>query len=245
MARRFAATKSRQEKLICIVGSDGFHQEMIGRIPEAKNWRFEQVLPRTDVQPPRGTFDFDELYEKARACQFHVAFHRFRAGLFRGLQGDLECRAFAAHALDGRDQRDFVDHHSRCVDEDRLGLGLSPSINLAISSREGNIAGARNCEIVSKSSPRNQKIHNINHLIASPAGGLLRCAAYVNPFDLPLNFHPAAAGARLLLLCPRTFYRPWREFSGVDQGDRLVMPPDFVSVIGALLPIALCGRSSL
>lgn len=34
----------------------------------------------------------------------------------------------------------------------------------------------------------------------------------------------------------------------LDQGDRLVMappPPDFVSVIGALLPIALCGRSSL
>jgi len=44
---------------------------------------------------------------------------------------------------------------------------------------------------------------------------------------------------------PRTFYRRWREFSCFDQGDRLVMPPDFVSVIGALLPIALCGRSSL
>jgi len=31
----------------------------------------------------------------------------------------------------------------------------------------------------------------------------------------------------------------------LDQGDGLVAPPDFVSVIGTLLPIAPCGRSSL
>lgn len=43
----------------------------------------------------------------------------------------------------------------------------------------------------------------------------------------------------------RTFYRSWREFFRFDQGDRLVVSPDFVSVIGTLLPIALCGRSSL
>ena len=56
------------------------------------------------------------------------------------------------------------------------------------------------------------------------------------PFDL---------GHSIILVRPRTFYRRWREFSGFDQGDRLVMSPDFVSVIGTLLPIALCGRSSL
>ncbi|MFG6637648.1 acetyl-CoA carboxylase biotin carboxylase subunit family protein [Sulfitobacter sp. 1A12126] len=53
-------------KLVCIVGSDAFHQEMIGRIPEAKDWQLEQVLHRTDVQP-NGTFDFDTLLNEARA----------------------------------------------------------------------------------------------------------------------------------------------------------------------------------
>ncbi len=47
------------------------------------------------------------------------------------------------------------------------------------------------------------------------------------------------------LVRPRTFYRLWREFSGFAQGDGLVTPPDFVSVIGTLFPIAPCGRSSL
>lgn len=67
MARRPAATGSRNKKLVCIVGSDTFHQEMIGRIPEAKDWHVEQVLHRTEVQPHRSTFDFDVLYEDARA----------------------------------------------------------------------------------------------------------------------------------------------------------------------------------
>ena len=66
MAKRPGATSSRENKLICVVGSDDFHQEMIGRVPEAKDWRLEQVLHRTDVQPHRGTFEFDELYDKAR-----------------------------------------------------------------------------------------------------------------------------------------------------------------------------------
>jgi hypothetical protein len=35
------------------------------------------------------------------------------------------------------------------------------------------------------------------------------------------------------------------EFSGFAQGDRLVTHPDFVSMIGTLLPIAPFGRSSL
>jgi hypothetical protein len=44
---------------------------------------------------------------------------------------------------------------------------------------------------------------------------------------------------------PPTLDRPKAEFSGFAQGDGLVTPPDFVSMIGALLPIAWCGRSSL
>lgn len=42
-----------------------------------------------------------------------------------------------------------------------------------------------------------------------------------------------------------TLDRPKAEFSGFAQGDGLVTPPDFVSMIGTLLPIAPCGRSSL
>ena len=42
-----------------------------------------------------------------------------------------------------------------------------------------------------------------------------------------------------------TLDRPKAGFSGFAQGDGLVTPPDFVSMIGTLLPIAPCGRSSL
>lgn len=35
------------------------------------------------------------------------------------------------------------------------------------------------------------------------------------------------------------------EFSDFIQGGGLVEPPDFISEIGTLLPIALCGRNSL
>jgi hypothetical protein len=37
--------------------------------------------------------------------------------------------------------------------------------------------------------------------------------------DLPLIFHPAATGARLVLVRSRTFYRPQAEFPGFAQGD--------------------------
>lgn len=47
------------------------------------------------------------------------------------------------------------------------------------------------------------------------------------------------------LMRPPTLDRPKVEFSGFAQGARLVMSPDFVSVIEGLLPIAPCGRSSL
>ena len=63
--------------------------------------------------------------------------------------------------------------------------------------------------------------------------------------DLPLVLHPAATGARLVLLRPPSLDRPKAEFFGFDQGDRLVMSDGFLSVIWALLPIAPCGRSSL
>jgi hypothetical protein len=42
-----------------------------------------------------------------------------------------------------------------------------------------------------------------------------------------------------------TLDRPKAEFSGFAQNDGLVTRPDFVSMIGTLLPIAPCGRSSL
>ena len=42
-----------------------------------------------------------------------------------------------------------------------------------------------------------------------------------------------------------TLDRQGLEFSGFAQGDRLVVSPDLVSMIGTLLPIAPCGRSSL
>lgn len=35
------------------------------------------------------------------------------------------------------------------------------------------------------------------------------------------------------------------EFSGFIRGGGLVEPPDFISEIGTLLPIAPCGRNSL
>ena len=56
------------------------------------------------------------------AGELHAAFHRLRAGGLRGLPGDLERLAFAAHAADGGDQRDLVDHHPGRADADRVGL---------------------------------------------------------------------------------------------------------------------------
>jgi hypothetical protein len=55
-----------------------------------------------------------------RAGKLHAALHRVRAVGVRRLPGDLECRAFAAHAADGGDQRDFVDHHSGRAHPDRV-----------------------------------------------------------------------------------------------------------------------------
>ena len=42
-----------------------------------------------------------------------------------------------------------------------------------------------------------------------------------------------------------TLDHSWPEFCRFAQGDGLVAPPDFVSAIGTLFPIAPCGRSSL
>jgi hypothetical protein len=54
---------------------------------------------------------------------------------------------------------------------------------------------------------------------------------------------PSTAVQRMIR--PSTLDRPKAEFSGFAQGDGLVTPPDLVSRIGTLLPIAPCGRSSL
>ena|GEM_PF-3383033 len=63
--------------------------------------------------------------------------------------------------------------------------------------------------------------------------------------DLPRAVHPAVTGARLVLIRSPTLDRPKAEFSGFAQGDGLVTPPYFASMIGTLFPIAPCGRSSL
>ena len=86
------------------------------------------------------------------------------------------------------------------------------------------------------------------------------------PRFLPCRTDRATSGARLVslgaltchwsfiqlrpepvadLIRPPTLDRPEAEFSGFAQGDGLVTPPDFASMIGTLLPIAPCGRSSL
>ncbi|MFC6655264.1 acetyl-CoA carboxylase biotin carboxylase subunit family protein [Roseibium salinum] len=49
-----------------MVGTDDFHQKLIGKIPEAKDWRLVPVLHRTEVQPEHGLFEFDVLYNRAR-----------------------------------------------------------------------------------------------------------------------------------------------------------------------------------
>ncbi len=64
-------------------------------------------------------------------------------------------------------------------------------------------------------------------------------------FDLPLKFHPAAIRASAFLNRPRFLDQLRLEFSGFIQGGGLVEPPDFISEIGTLLPIAPCGRNSL
>ena len=63
--------------------------------------------------------------------------------------------------------------------------------------------------------------------------------------DLPPLGPSFITRVRGFVIWPPTLNRPKAEFSGFAQGDRLVLPPDFVSVIGTLLPIAPCGRSSL
>jgi hypothetical protein len=44
---------------------------------------------------------------------------------------------------------------------------------------------------------------------------------------------------------PQTLDQHRLEFSGFIQGGGLVAPPEFISEIGTLLPIAPCGRNSL
>lgn len=62
---------------------------------------------------------------------------------------------------------------------------------------------------------------------------------------LPPTFIQCERDSGFELIRSPTLGRPKAEFSGFAQGDGLVTPPDFVSRIGTLLPIAPCGRSSL
>lgn len=56
--------------------------------------------------------------------------------------------------------------------------------------------------------------------------------------DLPLKFHPAAIRASAVLNRSQTLDQRTLEFSGFIQGGELVAPPEFISEIGGLLPIA-------
>lgn len=69
----------------------------------------------------------------------------------------------------------------------------------------------------------------------SPLAGVTCHRTFIQPRSEPV------AG----LIRPPTLDRPKPEFAGFAQGNGLVAPPDFVSMIGILLPIAPCGRSSL
>ena len=88
------------------------------------------------------------------------------------------------------------------------------------------------------------------------------CTQFPNRFDLMALLNGDHADVGQQVTCHRSFTqprlepaatlirsptldRPKAEFSGFAQGDGLVAPPDFVSMIGTLLPIAPCGRSSL
>src|SRR3546814_1265859 len=48
-----------------------------------------------------------------------------------------------------------------------------------------------------------------------------------------------------LLILHHSRDHPGLEFPGLDHGDGLGAPPGFTSVIGGLLPMEPCGRSSL
>lgn len=54
-------------RTIFIVGSDDFNNDLVRAIPGAEEWNVVSALEWTDVQPPSGHIDFDELYDRARA----------------------------------------------------------------------------------------------------------------------------------------------------------------------------------
>jgi hypothetical protein len=50
---------------------------------------------------------------------------------------------------------------------------------------------------------------------------------------------------RASVICPHSLEHSKLEFSGPSQGDGLVASPGFINPIGALLPMAPWGRTSL
>ena len=63
--------------------------------------------------------------------------------------------------------------------------------------------------------------------------------------DLPLGRPSFTTRVWMVVIRRPTLDHQGLEFSGFAQGGGLVTPPDFVSMIGSLFPIAPCGGSSL
>ena len=65
------------------------------------------------------------------------------------------------------------------------------------------------------------------------------------PLSLPPNLDRAEAEFPLILSLPPTLDRAEAEFPVLQAIGRLGCPMDFLNSTGVLLPMALCGRSSL
>jgi hypothetical protein len=61
------AQKKQAPKTVFVVGSDPYYMDLIGQIPEAKSWKILSALEWSETTQQDGRFDFDDLYDKARA----------------------------------------------------------------------------------------------------------------------------------------------------------------------------------
>lgn len=55
-----------EDKLVCMVGSDDFNEDLVKALPEARDWTLFRVLDKSEVQPDHRVADFDMLYDRAR-----------------------------------------------------------------------------------------------------------------------------------------------------------------------------------
>jgi len=72
-----------------------------------------------------------------------------------------------------------------------------------------------------------------------------KSASVLSALNRPKLLDQQMAESPAYLNRPRFLDQRRLEFSGFIQGGGLVEPPDFISEIGTLLPIAPCGRNSL